>query len=486
MTPGAAAAAGSGQSSATPQRRATYKPKPLPEVREGLDASAFRHLDQIDELGFVLSFEPSSGLLDEDEVLACALTCVAFYQSVCKCFPVIDAPRHSLDGKRFRTRRRAVVRSISLLRWGTAQCKLPLSTRLCKSAASIGNVAVLEHAREMGCEWDVTTCHAAAAAGHDNLLVWAYEHNAPIDAKCATFALWRDAGPMFTWLTGYGLRSGTVSLCLQGCSVMSNKVHWHPQYRVVVSFSADFPGRQSCFVDMNFASQFEFLKQIVADEVELDTDDLLFTFQTEDGFVRTVADDDTAATLRIDTQRPVGDDVLLRVTLDVSLSSEDEDEELADDDSDDDDDDTDDDDDDGDDDEEDEDHAPQIMMAPMAAPHHMGTVPMGAPQMGMALMTAPQIHMGHMTAPQIAMGPMTAQIAMGPMAAPQIAMGPMTAPQIAMGPMAATQIAMGPMTAHQIFVAPMTPHVAIAPMTAPQMAMTPQMGAASGTAPGAF
>ena len=126
--------------------------------------SCFRHLDDIGSLSFVMSFG-EHGLLEEDDAFRYALVCHSFYAAVCTEHPPIDRPSHAYHRKRFLTRRRSVVRSVSLLRWAIEQCKLALTPRICKSAAQANQLESLKWARDAGCEWNKSTCEAASEGG---------------------------------------------------------------------------------------------------------------------------------------------------------------------------------------------------------------------------------------------------------------------------------------------------------------------------------
>ena len=168
-------------------KRPTKPPSRLDAEAMALAHSPFRLLEGLLE-HTVLDFE--DGMLDEDDALAAALVCHAFYAATCTSHEVIEKPRHSHNNKRFLTRRCSVVRTVSLARWATEQCGLRMSTRLCKSAASIDQRTVLEWLWQNDCPWDESAAEAAAAAGHLQMLEWLFSHNAPLSAHSATLALW--------------------------------------------------------------------------------------------------------------------------------------------------------------------------------------------------------------------------------------------------------------------------------------------------------
>ena len=155
----------------------------------GLTSSPFRQLDAIGELCFILRFDTTS-VLTEDDAFSTSLVCRAFYATVSASHPTIDKPRHAHHQRRFLTRRRAMVRSVSLLQWATKQCGLALTHRICKSAAQENQLDALKWALDEGCPMLACTCEAASAGGHLELLHWAYAHNAPLSAHCVTLALW--------------------------------------------------------------------------------------------------------------------------------------------------------------------------------------------------------------------------------------------------------------------------------------------------------
>ena len=60
------------------------------------------------------------------------------------------------------------------------ECGLPRdNVRLCSLIAGIGNLELLQSARENGCPWDETTCLKAASGGHLPVLRWAREAGCP-------------------------------------------------------------------------------------------------------------------------------------------------------------------------------------------------------------------------------------------------------------------------------------------------------------------
>jgi len=95
---------------------------------------------------------------------------------------------------------------------------------------------VLKWAKAQGCAWDVSTCQAAAAHGHEELLEWAYTQNAPLDTHCATLAFWGGHARTFAWLTGregwqYEHSTTTNSWTLGSLGV--GKVRWWDAFWVI-------------------------------------------------------------------------------------------------------------------------------------------------------------------------------------------------------------------------------------------------------------
>lgn len=263
-----------------------------------LSDSAFRLLDGIGELDFVINFD---GLLHDDDALAAALTCRSFYDAACRSHPRVDKPQHAFHGKRFFTRRRGVVRTVELLRWATEQCGLPLSTRVCKSAAQDGRMEALVWARERGCEWDVTTCYAAAAAGHLDILVWAYKRGAPINTRCAMLSFWMQHHEMFHWLVGdtssthLHQSSWPVKLLPSG-----PWVPWRDTFKLVVRGQALEPGHALKF-PLHHKHTMGQVMNAVCIHTGLLLAELSFYVRRRGAKVR-VGFEDTAATLRLDTQ----------------------------------------------------------------------------------------------------------------------------------------------------------------------------------------
>jgi hypothetical protein len=202
------------------------------EEESALAASPFRLLDGIAEI--VLNF--NAPWLDGDDALAAALVCRCFHAAVCCSHKVIHRPRHSHHGKRFLTRRRGVLRNLALAQWATEQCDLKLTTRLCKSAAQINSLEVLEWLWNKGCAWDESAAEAAAAGGHLDVLKWLFSHNAPLSSRSATLALWGHHKKVFGFLIGdFGmydhLGSGELPQVF-GVSGTLPKVPWRINYTV--------------------------------------------------------------------------------------------------------------------------------------------------------------------------------------------------------------------------------------------------------------
>jgi len=267
----------------------------LLERREGsetsLASSAFRHLDRLDMISFVLSFD--EGFLDADDALATALVCRPFYEAVCKCHPRRHRPGHQYHGKRFLTRRRGAVRSVALATWATEECWLPLSPRLCKSAAQIKQLDVLVWAVKQGCECDVTVCQAAAAIGDLTVLEWLWTHNAPMDTHSATLALWAGHMDAFNYLTG-----GTLRLC--GQRVIVPKVKWQDHFMLRIKSEADMEGPRYL---VHFLTPLGLVMRRYCNEVGIGLD--AFQFELDDGTAsrKVVGYHQFPHDLRIDTQR---------------------------------------------------------------------------------------------------------------------------------------------------------------------------------------
>ena len=270
----------------------------LLERREGsetsLASSAFRHLDRLDMISFVLSFD--EGFLDADDALATALVCRPFYEAVCKCHPRRHRPGHQYHGKRFLTRRRGAVRSVALATWATEECWLPLSPRLCKSAAQIKQLDVLVWAVKQGCECDVTVCEAAAAVGDLTVLEWLWTHNAPMDTHSATLALWAGHRDAFNYLTGGPMLN--YRLC--GQSVIVPKVKWQNRFMLRIKSEADVEGRRYL---VHFLTPLGLVMRRYCNEVGIGLD--AFQFELDDGTAsrKVVGYHQFPHDLRIDTQR---------------------------------------------------------------------------------------------------------------------------------------------------------------------------------------
>ena len=270
----------------------------LLERREGsessLASSAFRHLDSLDMISFVVSFD--EGLLDADDALATALVCRPFYEAVCKSHPRRHRPGHQYHGKRFLTRRRGAVRSVALATWATEECWLPLSPRLCKSAAQIKQLDVLIWAVKQGCECDVTVCRAAAAVGDLTVLEWLWTHNAPMDTHSATLALWAGHRSAFDYLTGGPMRN--FLLC--GQRVIVPKVKWQDRFMLLIKSEADVVGQIYLVPSLMPLGP---LMRSYCNLVGIDLD--AFQFELDDGTAsrKVVGYHQFPHDLRIDTQR---------------------------------------------------------------------------------------------------------------------------------------------------------------------------------------
>jgi hypothetical protein len=75
----------------------------------------------------------------------------------------------------------------------------PAEESLCSSAATFGQLEVLQWAREIRCPWDEATCRYAAHGGHLNVLQWASANGCPWDEYTCSWAAGADELEALRW-----------------------------------------------------------------------------------------------------------------------------------------------------------------------------------------------------------------------------------------------------------------------------------------------
>ena len=87
-------------------------------------------------------------------------------------------------------------------------------SRTCKSAAGNGHLAVLQWARANGCDWDSETCSAAAAGGHLQVLQWSRANGCDWDSStCRSAAVREVTWRLLQWGREPMVATGIVSTC---------------------------------------------------------------------------------------------------------------------------------------------------------------------------------------------------------------------------------------------------------------------------------
>ncbi|CAN0268981.1 unnamed protein product [Scytosiphon promiscuus] len=81
---------------------------------------------------------------------------------------------------------------------------LGLTPDICRTAAKLGRLDLLECAREAGCPWDAKTCSEAAAGGHLEVLQFARRNGCPWDEWTCAKAAWGEHLSVFQWARANG------------------------------------------------------------------------------------------------------------------------------------------------------------------------------------------------------------------------------------------------------------------------------------------
>jgi hypothetical protein len=84
----------------------------------------------------------------------------------------------------------------------------PWDSGTCANAALSGHLNVLQWARENGCPWDESTCACAASSGHFDVLEWAHNNDCPWDEKTSAFAARDGHGQILEWVYENGCPMG--------------------------------------------------------------------------------------------------------------------------------------------------------------------------------------------------------------------------------------------------------------------------------------
>lgn len=92
---------------------------------------------------------------------------------------------------------------INILKWCKNQLPFHWDFTICASAASKGNIEVLEWLRKNGCPWDSSACASAALNGHFNTLKWLKNNGCPWNRNtCINAAKYGDL-EILKWCRSY-------------------------------------------------------------------------------------------------------------------------------------------------------------------------------------------------------------------------------------------------------------------------------------------
>jgi hypothetical protein len=73
--------------------------------------------------------------------------------------------------------------SLETVEWLRQQQGIEINAGVMAAAARMGQIAMCEHLRSTGCEWDTSACARAVAGGHADILRWLREDGCPWDVS---------------------------------------------------------------------------------------------------------------------------------------------------------------------------------------------------------------------------------------------------------------------------------------------------------------